>query len=156
MGPGALWCPLGWRLFITPKRGTIFCDFYKSITPTKGAIFCDVYKSRNPTKGTIFCVVYKSIANNPPKMSNLTNWIEPNQCIDCDICNHKNWHHQHELTQTCGGSKYECPVWMRPAENFQTRLRTSLRINERWTNKYDSQNSINIKRRLEQISWRRF
>ena len=33
------------------------------ITPTRGKIFCDVYKSRNPTKETNFCDGYKSISN---------------------------------------------------------------------------------------------
>ena len=102
--PNGSWYPLGWSLFITPTKGKILCDVYKSITPTKGKIFCDVYKYRIPTKGTIFCNIYKFkiltkgtifcgfyklISKNPQKLSNLRNLFEDNQFIDCNRCNKK-------------------------------------------------------------------
>ena len=59
--PNDTWCLMGWRLFITPTKGKIFRDVYKSITSNKGKTFCDVYKYITPTKGIIFCDVYKYI-----------------------------------------------------------------------------------------------
>ena len=144
LGPTLIYKPNQKKIFCdvyksrTPKKWTIFCGVYKSITPTKRIIFCCVYKARTPTKGiifcddykyikltklTIFCDVYNSISNNPPKMSNLSNFLESKQCIDWNRCNHKNRHPRHDLPQTCGGSKSVCTVWIHPTENFESHPR---------------------------------
>ena len=68
----------------------------------------------------------------------------------------KNWHPPHDLPQTYRGIKSTCPVCIQPTDNFLTHSRTSLRINERWSNKYDTKNSTINKRRFEQRNWRIF
>ena len=60
MGNGA---PCTDQLSLTPIKGTIFCDVYKSRNLNKTTIFCDIYKYITPTKGKISCDVYKYIAN---------------------------------------------------------------------------------------------
>ena len=63
-----------------------------------------------------------------------------------------NRHPHHDRSQTCGGSKSVCPVWIWPTDNFLTHTRTSFKINECWSGqckqtsqqkqcKYDNKNS---------------
>ena len=61
---------------------------------------------------------------------------------------------RHDLPQICKGSKYVCPVWIRPTDNLITRPRTSLSINKWWSIKYDTHTSTINKRTLERRSWR--
>ena len=65
----------------------------------------------------------------------------------------KNRHPHHDLTQTCMGSKYICPVLIYPTENFLTHPKKSFRINERWTSKWKTQMSTMNRRRLKQRTW---
>ena len=62
----------------------------------------------------------------------------------------------HNIPKTCGGSNSICLVWIRPTYNLLTRPRASFRINERWSNKYNTHkttiNKINIGKR----TWRIF
>ena len=78
-------------------------------------------------------------------MSNLRNLLEANQYIDCNRCNHKNRHPRHNLPKTYGGRKPVCPVWIYPTEHFLSHPRTSFRINERLSNKYDTHKSKSAK-----------
>ena len=82
-------------------------------------------------------------------------WHEASQYIDDDKWNSQKWHPIHGLPQTCGGSKYICPVWIRPTANFLTHLRTSFSINKHWSSKWNTHKSTKNKIRLEQITWRR-
>ena len=41
-----------------------------------------------------------------------------------------NWNPHHNLPKTRGGSKYACPVYIRPTHNVQSHPRTSFRTNE--------------------------
>ena len=72
-----------------------------------------------------------------------------------DIMN-KNRHPYHNLPKTCRGRNSVCTVCIRNTENLLTQPRISLRINERWYNKYDIKKSTINKRRLEQRTWWRF
>ena len=74
-------------------------------------------------------------------VSNLRNCLESNQCIDDTMQNNQNWHPRHDLPQICGGNKSVCPVWIHITDNFLTHPRTSFRINELWSNKYDTHKS---------------
>ena len=91
------------------------------------------------------------------KTSNLNKFrkfLAANQCIDGNSWNNKNQHPLHDLPQTCGGSKSVCTGSIRPTENFQSHLRTSFSINERWSNKYYTHKLTTNKRRIEQKTWR--
>ena len=82
-------------------------------------------------------LIYKS------PVTNLINYLEYNQCINDEKWNHKNCHPLHDLTQTCSGRKSVRLLWIQPTENFLTHPRTSFRIIERWSNKYDTHKSKN-------------
>ena len=71
-------------------------------------------------------------------LNNLSSFLESNQCIDCDRCNHKNWHPLQNLTKAYGGSKYVCPVWILPTDDLLSYPRKSFRINVRWPTKYNT------------------
>ena len=89
-------------------------------------------------------------------LNNLRNCLEANQCIDGDRCNHKNRHSCHNLSQSCVGIKSVFPVWIRPTVKFYSLLMKSSRINELWSNKYDTHKSKIKKRSLERRTWKRF
>ena len=89
-------------------------------------------------------------------MSNLRNCLKYNQFIDCAVWNHKKWHPRYDLPQTCGGSKSVCPISIRPTEKLQSQTRKIFRINEHWSNKYNTHYSTINKGRLEQRSWKIF
>ena len=91
-----------------------------------------------------------------PKLNNLRKLPESNQCIDGNRRNNKKRHPRYGLPQTWGGRKSICPVWIRPTENLQAHPRKSFRINERWSNKYDTYKSTINKRRLGRRTWRIF
>ena len=86
-------------------------------------------------------------------VTNLSNWLEANQCIDDDRWNNKNWQPCQNSPQTCGRRKYVYTVWIRRTNKFLTCLRTSFSINERWSNKYYTHKSKIIKGRLERKTW---
>ena len=46
-----------------------------------------------------------------------------------------------KLPQTCTRSKYVYPVWIRPTDNLKSQPRKSFRINELWSNSYDTHKS---------------
>ena len=116
------------------KQTTLRCNkkYLQSINPT------DLFPF-DPT------LTYKTA-----KLKNLRNCVESNTFIYCDRCNHKHRHLLLNLPQACRGRKYVCPVWIRPTENLQSHPRTSFRINERWSSKYDTHKSKMNKIRLEQ------
>ena len=68
----------------------------------------------------------------------------------------QNRHPRHDLTQTWWGSRYVCPVWIHPRKIILTHPRTSFRINECHSSKYDTHKSTTNKRRIEWITWRIF
>ena len=72
----------------------------------------------------------------------------------CEI--YKNRHSNQDFPQTCRGSKSVFPVWIRTTENLITHPMKSFRINEWWSNKYDTHNSTINKRRLERRNWWKF
>ena len=82
-------------------------------------------------------------------MNNLRKWLESNQCIDGNRCNHKNWHPWHDLPKLCRGENFVCPVWIWTTEYLLSHPRTSFSINERWYNRYNTHRSTINKRRLE-------
>ena len=65
-------------------------------------------------------------------------------------------HPRHDLPQNLEGRKSVCPVWIGPTDNFLTHLRKIFRVNERWSNKWDTHKSTINKRSLERITWRIF
>ena len=69
--------------------------------------------------------------------------------------NNKNCHPCHNLPQTCRGSKSKCPVRIRPTENLLRHLRTGFRINELWTNKYDT-HKLNVNKKVLNGELRRY
>ena len=83
------------------------------------------------------------------KLKNLRNFLESNKCIHDNMCHHKNCNPRHDLPQTFGGRKSVCLVWLQPTENLQSHPRTSFRINERYSDKHDTQKSTINKIRLE-------
>ena len=85
--------------------------------------------------------------------NNLRNCLESNKFIDGNRWNPPNQQPVQNLPQTFRGSKYVCTVWIRLTENFQSHPRTSFRINEHWSNKYDTQKSKIHKIRLERRTW---
>ena len=67
-----------------------------------------------------------------------------------------NRHPCHDLTQTCGGNKDVCLIWIRPTEKLLTYPGTCFSINEFWFIKYNKHKSKINKRRLERRTWRIF
>ena len=66
----------------------------------------------------------------------------------------QNRHPCHILPQTCGVSKAVCLIWIWPTDNFLTHSRTSYRINELWSSKYNKHNSMVKKIIIVRINWR--
>ena len=98
--------------------------------------------------------LYPALTYTTVNLNHLINCLEANKCIDDNRFNNKNQPPHHNLPQTCrgrGGSV--CPVWIRPTENFQLHPRTSFRINEHWSNKYNTHkstiNKISLNKELE-------
>ena len=56
-----------------------------------------------------------------------------------------NGHPFHDLSRTCGGSKYVCKIWIGPTHNLLAHLSTSIRINGNWSSKYNKHNSKSTK-----------
>ena len=147
---------IGPTLIYNPNKSNNLLWCLYTDNPNKSKIFCDLYKTRNPTKGTIFYDLYKSIAKNAQKHSNLRNCLESNQCTGGYMLNHKNRDPCQNLPQSCKGSKFVRPVWIRHTDHFQSHLRTSFSIIERWSKKYYTHKSIIKTRILEQIILRKF
>ena len=97
--------------------------------------FCskDVDHSQNNCEGLTqwaFVPLGPKLTYTTTNLKNFRNYHQENKYIDDDRLNHKNRHPFHNFTQTCGGSKYVCTVWIQPTDSFSTYLMTSFRIHE--------------------------
>ena len=134
---------------------------YQSIDNKTKMTFCWKYldNSQNNCDGLTqwsFVTLGPTITHTTSNLNNLKKFFEENQFIDGNKWNHKKWHPRHDLLQICGGRKSVCPFWKYTTVNFQSHPRTSFSINERWSNKYDANNSATNRIRLELITWKIF
>ena len=135
--PNGSFCPLGRLFYPQPKH------LSKHRQQNGDFLLKVFYHSLNNCKGLnqqAFIPLGSTITYTTSNLINLRNFLATNQCIDVNRYNHKNGHPCHNLPQACWGSKYVCLVLIRPTSNLKSHLRTSFRINERLSNKYDTQN----------------
>ena len=99
------------------------------------------------------CEVLTQCTYTTSNLKNLRNCLEENQYIDYDSCNHKNQHPCHDHAWACRRSKPTFLVCIRLTGNFQSHPRKRFRINELWSNKYDTHRSTIKKIGLEQKTW---
>ena len=104
-----------------------------------------------------FVTIGPTLTCTTPNYNNLRIYLEANQCIDYDMCNNRNRQYRHGLPQACGRNKSVCPVWIGTTGNFQSHPKASFRINERWSNIYNTHNSTikdkNLMKKLKVISY---
>ena len=137
-----------WGLYINIQKPT---KNWTSINPMCiGDPWSDSYIQHQIKEKSPMILIYQYTVNN------FRNCLESNKCIDDDRWNNKNRHPRQDLPQTYRVIKYVYLVCIRPTGNLLTHPTTSFRINERWSNKYDTHKSKINKIRLKWRTWRIF